>query len=98
MSLDDVGGGEDGRTLKAFLVQVKVVENHQNGKDTHVRGLKIFARDERVRRGVSEREVLEVVGKGRKEERERRSVGGLGEGGERGWLVEEDWMGEPELR
>lgn len=32
--------------LRAMLVQVKVVENHQNGKDTHLRGVQIFARDE----------------------------------------------------
>ncbi|KAI9838125.1 MAG: hypothetical protein M1819_006281 [Sarea resinae] len=43
---DDNGGvGGDGNVLRAFLVQVKISENHQNGKDTHVRGLQIFARD-----------------------------------------------------
>lgn len=31
--------------LRAFLVQVRVIENHQNGKDTHLRGLQIFAAD-----------------------------------------------------
>ncbi|OCK82008.1 galactose-binding like protein [Lepidopterella palustris CBS 459.81] len=31
--------------LRAFLVQIKILENHQNGKDTHLRGLQIFARD-----------------------------------------------------
>lgn len=31
--------------LRAFLVQVRIIENHQNGKDTHLRGLQIFARD-----------------------------------------------------
>ncbi|KAI9764782.1 MAG: anaphase promoting complex subunit doc1 [Geoglossum simile] len=40
------GGGEAGAVLRAWLVQVKVSENHQNGKDTHVRGLQIFAREE----------------------------------------------------
>ncbi|KAK7611310.1 anaphase-promoting complex, subunit 10/DOC domain-containing protein, partial [Phyllosticta citricarpa] len=37
----------DGRlpALRAMLVQVKIVENHQNGKDTHLRGLQIFAKD-----------------------------------------------------
>jgi anaphase-promoting complex subunit 10 len=88
--LEHVGGGRDGKTLRAFLVQVKVIENHQNGKDTHVRGLKIYARDERVGRGVEG-----VVGEevGRKNEAVVRS-----ERGERGLLVEPDWMGEPELR
>jgi len=29
--------------IKAFLVQISVLANHQNGKDTHLRGVKIFA-------------------------------------------------------
>jgi len=33
-------------TLRCMLVQVRICENHQNGKDTHLRGLQIFARDE----------------------------------------------------
>jgi len=32
--------------LRAFLLQVKILENHQNGKDTHLRAVQIFARDE----------------------------------------------------
>ncbi len=36
--------------LRAFLVQVKILENHQNGKDTHLRGLQIFARDKTAAR------------------------------------------------
>lgn len=31
--------------LRAFLVQVRIIENHQNGKDTHLRGLQIFSID-----------------------------------------------------
>jgi anaphase-promoting complex subunit 10 len=31
--------------LRAMLLQVKICENHQNGKDTHLRGLQIFAKD-----------------------------------------------------
>lgn len=30
--------------IKCFVLQVVVVANHQNGKDTHVRGLQVFAR------------------------------------------------------
>jgi len=49
--------------LRAHLVQIKILENHQNGKDTHLRGLQIFARDNEqggrkeaaVERGVRER-------------------------------------------
>ena len=32
--------------LRAFLVQVKILENHQNGKDTHLRAVQLFARDD----------------------------------------------------
>ncbi|OAL05117.1 galactose-binding like protein, partial [Phaeosphaeriaceae sp. SRC1lsM3a] len=28
--------------LRAHLIQVKILENHQNGKDTHLRGLQVF--------------------------------------------------------
>jgi anaphase-promoting complex subunit 10 len=38
--LDDVH--QDGE-LRTFLIQVAIHANHQNGKDTHVRGLQIFA-------------------------------------------------------
>ncbi|USP74791.1 Anaphase-promoting complex subunit 10 [Curvularia clavata] len=33
-------------TLRAHLLQVKILENHQNGKDTHLRGLQVFARND----------------------------------------------------
>jgi len=91
--LEHVGGGDDGKTLRTFLVQVKITENHQNGKDTHVRGLKVYARDERLGRGAFpllkalERKIDEGDGGVKKEA-----------GMERGWLLEPDWMGEPELR
>ncbi|CZS95503.1 uncharacterized protein RAG0_05115 [Rhynchosporium agropyri] len=89
--LDHVGGGPDGKTLRTFLVQVRIVENHQNGKDTHVRGLKIYARDDRARAGLGgllgdENMEMKAFGKAQ------------GPGMERSWLVEPDWMGEPELR
>lgn len=29
--------------LKAYCLQLAVLANHQNGRDTHVRGIKIFA-------------------------------------------------------
>lgn len=32
--------------LRAFLVQVRILDNHQNGKDTHLRAVQLFARDE----------------------------------------------------
>ncbi|KAK9483779.1 anaphase-promoting complex, subunit 10-domain-containing protein [Lipomyces starkeyi] len=36
--------GKDG-FLKAFLVRLSVLQNHQTGKDTHIRGLKILSPD-----------------------------------------------------
>jgi anaphase-promoting complex subunit 10 len=42
--------------LRAHLVQIKILENHQNGKDTHLRGLQVFARsEEREGRGEMQR-------------------------------------------
>lgn len=32
--------------LRAFLVQVRILENHQNGKDTHLRAVQLFSRDD----------------------------------------------------
>lgn len=49
VKLEGVGSG-GGDVLKAMVVQVKICENHQNGKDTHVRGVQIFARDGSVRK------------------------------------------------
>jgi len=39
------GGGPDGDTLFSHVFQMQILENHQNGKDTHLRGIKIFAFD-----------------------------------------------------
>jgi anaphase-promoting complex subunit 10 len=46
--------------LRAFLVQVRILENHQNGKDTHLRAVQLFARDtsQEVRR-VGDEKVVE---------------------------------------
>ncbi|KAJ3145675.1 Anaphase-promoting complex subunit 10 [Geranomyces variabilis] len=34
---------ENACPLRVFLVQICILENHQHGKDTHVRGLRIYA-------------------------------------------------------
>lgn len=47
-----MGQGQDwesGPVLRAFLVQVRIIENHQNGKDTRLRGIQLFARDDAAR-------------------------------------------------
>ncbi|KJR81959.1 anaphase-promoting complex subunit 10 [Sporothrix schenckii 1099-18] len=46
IDLSQVGGGADGRSLCCWIVQIRVKENHQNGKDTHIRGIKLYAVDE----------------------------------------------------
>ncbi|KAL2141122.1 hypothetical protein VTI28DRAFT_2781 [Corynascus sepedonium] len=40
------GGGPDGHSLCCWMVQIHIKENHQNGKDTHIRGIKIYALDD----------------------------------------------------
>ncbi|XXH05232.1 hypothetical protein Hte_011657 [Hypoxylon texense] len=40
------GGGPDGNSLCCWFVRVVVLENHQNGKDTHIRGVKVYAFDD----------------------------------------------------
>lgn len=94
--LDHVGGGPDGKTLRCFLVQVRIMENHQNGKDTHVRGLKIYARDERAMGALGGLDSL-VKQEPRRKTKET-VITQKTSGGERTWLVEPEWMGEPELR
>lgn len=43
------GGGEDGNSLMAWVVRMEVIENHQNGKDTHIRSIKIYGFDDQLR-------------------------------------------------
>lgn len=79
-------------------MQVRIVENHQNGKDTHVRGLKIYARDDRARGTLGaldslRDEMLESKGKARASPSKPQP-----NGMERTWLLEPDWMDDPELR
>ena len=43
--VEGAGGGPDGNTLFAWVLQMHILENHQNGKDTHLRGIRIYAQD-----------------------------------------------------
>jgi anaphase-promoting complex subunit 10 len=43
--VDEQDEVDDPPVLRCMLVQVRICENHQNGKDTHLRGLQLFARD-----------------------------------------------------
>lgn len=58
--LADCGGGPDGHSLSCWIVQVHIKENHQNGKDTHIRGIKIYARDENAATGSMEEAIHEM--------------------------------------
>lgn len=55
--------------LRCMLLQVRICENHQNGKDTHLRGLQIFARDgvrreHKVSQGMEKRHFAARTGLG----------------------------------
>ena len=84
-------GKDDGKVLRCMCVQIRVLENHQNGKDTHVRGVQLFARDERARRSGNRIIPISVgqttTGGGKKD------FGGLGD-----VLLEPEWANEPEIR
>jgi anaphase-promoting complex subunit 10 len=90
----DVGDDEDEPfpALRCMLVQVRICENHQNGKDTHLRGFQIFARDagkalvERV--GVDQKAAIEAgVDESLATRRKPKKA----------WDIE-DWMDAPTLR
>ncbi|KAL5362890.1 galactose-binding domain-like protein [Aspergillus floccosus] len=99
-----------GNVLKAMVLQMRVIENHQNGKDTHVRGFQVFARDDdrrrmgnapsasadgRVRRHSARKSLRGGVHDDATEARE--GHGDLDRGKMTG-LEEPDWMGEPVIR
>ena len=85
--LDFVGGD----VLKAMVVQVRICENHQNGKDTHVRGFQVFARDE-----VGGKTMRKTVKP--KKAREAQTEDGENEEDAVVGLQPADWMGDPEIR
>ena len=96
----------DGSILRARVVQVRILENHQNGKDTHVRGLQVWGQDDRPLRGARQQELEDAIAavelsKGNEEagmERNQTRQGdAFSKGGRRGIKLA-DWMGEVELR
>ena len=84
-----------GDVLKCMVLQVRICENHQNGKDTHVRGFQVFSRDENASKG-SRKIIRKPAGNGKAvaatvdstEDKETEILG----------MEEADWMGEPEIR
>lgn len=88
---------EPGDVLRAMLVQVRIIENHQNGKDTHVRGFQVFAKDE-----TSVKEMRKLVKRVKPRTRSRKNLDtdivGPDERDEIVGLQPAEWMGEPDIR
>ncbi|KIW13598.1 hypothetical protein PV08_08787 [Exophiala spinifera] len=82
----DVFGGD---VLKAMVVQVRICENHQNGKDTHVRGFQVFARDHATPTEVKTKMRSRYRSSAAEDDEEPEHVVGL---------KLADWMGDPEIR
>jgi Anaphase-promoting complex, subunit 10 (APC10) len=98
---DDSDDPYSGSVLKAMVVQVRICENHQNGKDTHVRGFQVFAHDDDRRRIAAASG--STTQPGHKRQSIRKSHDGLGPVDEgltekTHGLDEPDWMGEPVIR
>ena len=72
----NAGGGPDGHSLCCWIVQMHIKENHQNGKDTHIRGIKIFALDESATSGTVGDPVHETDIRTSMTTRARRSIPG----------------------
>lgn len=49
VNITGCGGGDDSNSLCCFVVQMHVMENHQNGKDTHIRAVKAYGFDDQLR-------------------------------------------------
>jgi len=80
--------------LRCMLLQVQIRENHQNGKDTHLRGLQIFALD----RSVNERVVAEPVRAPALDKRQNDGVKGKGREKKKWSGREPLWAGIPGIR
>lgn len=55
------GGDPDGNTLVSYVLQMQILENHQNGKDTHLRGIKIYAFDPDVSQSAAVTQQTEEI-------------------------------------
>ncbi|GAB7341777.1 hypothetical protein MBLNU457_g0108t1 [Dothideomycetes sp. NU457] len=80
--------------LRAFLVQVRIIENHQNGKDTHLRGLQIFARDKELDQYPSRAQEEPVLSQQTMPVRTRKKKTNLDDNP----ILKASWMMDPELR
>ncbi|KAB8069107.1 galactose-binding domain-like protein [Aspergillus leporis] len=98
-----------GSVLKAMVIQMRVIENHQNGKDTHVRGFQVFARDDERRRignapsasadgRIRRHSVRKSLHGAADDSADGRDILGDRDGRKIATLEEPDWMGEPVIR
>lgn len=78
--------------LRAFLVQVRILENHQSGKDTHLRAVQLFARDEAYHSRMPTNVVRSPVRALSKSNKVRKSTA------EPNNIKLASWMMEPDLR
>lgn len=97
-----------GNVLKAMVIQMRILENHQNGKDTHVRGFQVFSCDESRRMAAAPS--ASADGRDRRHRHNHRESlqGGIhgelegeddnGRLTEPTGLTEPEWMGEPVIR
>ncbi|KAF2265166.1 galactose-binding like protein [Lojkania enalia] len=84
-------------TLKAHLVQIRILENHQNGKDTHLRGLQIFARDDERGGDGSHRKPVVTLSQAKDDSRRKSRKSEKGSSRFRG-LGRSQWDAEPTIR
>lgn len=96
---DDFDDGDDlegGDVLRAMIVQVRIMENHQNGKDTHVRGFQVFAKDE-----TSGKEMRKLVKRVKPKSRSKKGAvtkDDVDVSEEMVGLQPAEWMAEPDIR
>lgn len=105
--LADVDDEDDltaGNILKAMVIQVRICENHQNGKDTHVRGFQVFARDDRyytrTRRNSARKSLRSSTGvrKDPHDVHATESIPGIELESEIARMDESEWFLQPEVR
>ncbi|OJJ45698.1 hypothetical protein ASPZODRAFT_68722 [Penicilliopsis zonata CBS 506.65] len=106
---DDADDKYSGNVLKAMVIQMRVMENHQNGKDTHVRGFQVFACDEDRRRigtapsasastQARKQSIRKSLRAGKDDDMLHPEVDEQGDARTATNLEEPDWMGEPIIR
>lgn len=104
---DDINTNDPttGNVLKAMVIQMKICENHQNGKDTHVRGFQVFAQDDRIQGAGTRKEGTRkfshdrVRGDGHTQKGSESEDSTEEEAEYRVFgMAEPDWMVEPEIR